>query len=70
MSKVQWAMDMFRTKQKYWLVEVAGAALTIVCAILILTNPFTSTAVLWTFIGITMIIEAVVDVAAFGLGHK
>ena len=69
-SKVQWAIDMLRTKQKYWFVEVIGAVLTIVCAILILTNPFSSTAVLWTFIGITMIIEAVVDVAAFILGRK
>ena len=63
-SKVQWAIDMLRTKQKYWFVEVIGAVLTIVCAILILTNPFSSTAVLWTFIGITMIIDALVDVAA------
>lgn len=69
-SKVQWAVDMLRTRQKYWFVEVIGAVLTIVCAVLILTNPFASTDVLWTFIGITMIAEAVVDVAAFVLGRK
>ena len=69
-SKVQWAIDMLRAKQKYWFVEVIGAILTIVCAVLILSNPFTSTAFLWTFIGVTMIVEAVVDVFAFVLGRK
>ena len=69
-SKVQWAVDMLRAKQKYWFVEVIGAILTIVCAVLILSNPFTSTAFLWTFIGVTMIVEAVVDVVAFVLGRK
>ena len=69
-SKVQWAVDMLRAKQKYWFVEVISAVLTIICAILILTNPFTSTAFLWTFIGVSMIVEAVVDVSAFFLGRK
>lgn len=69
-SKVQWAVDMLRAKQKYWFVEVIGAVLTIVCAVLILGNPFTSTAFLWTFIGVTMIIEAIVDIVAFVLGRK
>ena len=69
-SKVQWAVDMLRAKQKYWFVEVIGALLTLTCSILILTNPFTSTAFLWTFIGVSMIVEAVVDVIAFFLGRK
>ena len=69
-NKVQWAVDMLRAKRKYWYVEVIGAALTIVCSVLILTNPFASTAVLWTFIGVTMIAEAIVDVVAFVLGGK
>lgn len=69
-NKVQWAVDMFRSKQKYWFIEVIGAVLTIICAILILTNPFASTAFLWTFIGITMIVESVVDMAAFVMGRK
>lgn len=69
-SKVQWAVDMLRAKQKYWFIEIISATLTIICAILILINPFTSTAVLWTFIGVTMIIEAVVDVLAYIFGRK
>ena len=69
-SKIQWAVDMYRLKQSYWYIEVIGAALTIVFAILILTDPFASTAILWTFIGISMIVEAIVDILAFVLGRK
>lgn len=69
-SKVQWAVDMLRVKQKYWFIEIISAALTIICAVLILINPFNSTAILWIFIGVTMIVEAVVDVLAYFLGRK
>lgn len=69
-SKVQWAVDMLRAKQRYWFIEIISAAVTVICAILILINPFTSTAILWTFIGVTMIVEAVVDVLAYIFGRK
>lgn len=69
-SKIQWAVDMLRQKQKYWHIEVLGAVLTIVFAILILTNPFASTAILWTFIGVSLIAEAIIDILAFVLGRK
>lgn len=69
-SKFQWAIDMLRQKQKFWFVALIGAALTLVFAILILINPFASTTVLWTFIAITLIVEAVVDIVAYILGRK
>ena len=69
-SKIQWAVDMYRQKQSYWYIEVLGAVLTILFAILILTNPFASTAILWTFIGISLIAEAIIDILAFVLGRK
>ena len=69
-SKIQWAVDLFRRKQKYGYIEVIGAVLTILFAILILTNPFASTAILWTFIGISLIAEAIIDILAFVLGRK
>lgn len=69
-SKIQWAVDMYRKKQNYWYIEVLGAVLTILFAILILTNPFASTAILWTFIGISLIAEAIIDILAFVLGRK
>lgn len=60
--KIQWAIDMLRRKQKYWFVALIGAILSLVFAILILINPFASTAILWTFIAVSLIIEAVADI--------
>lgn len=68
-SKVQWAVDMLRMKQKYWFVAIIGAILTLLFAILILANPFATTAILWDFIAITLIVEAVVDILAFIFGR-
>ena len=69
-SKIQWAVDMYRQKQKYWYVAVIGAVLTVLFAVMILSDPFASTAILWTFIGISLIAEAVIDILAFLLGRK
>lgn len=69
-NKVQWAIDMLRAKQKYWFVAIISAVLTLVFSALILANPFASTAVLWTIIAVTLIVEAVIDIVAFILGRK
>lgn len=69
-SKVQWAVDMLRQKQKYWFVALIGAVLSLVFAALVLANPFSSTVVLWTFIAVSLIIEAIVDILAFIFGRK
>lgn len=69
-SKLQKAVDMARVKQNYWFIALIGALLTLVFAILILANPFASTAVLWSFIGITLIVEAVMDVVTFIFAKK
>lgn len=69
-SKLQKAVDMIRLHLRYWPAPLIGAVLTVVFAVLILANPFASTAVLWSFIGITLIIEAVVDVVAFVLSKR
>ena len=62
LGKVQITFDMIRTKNKKWLLAAFSALLSIACAVVILNNPFTSTAVLWMFTGITLIIEAVFDI--------
>ncbi len=69
-SKIQWSCDMFRMKQKYWFIGLISAILTIVFAIIIISNPFSSTSFLWTFIGISMIVEAVIDLLSFIFGRK
>ena len=61
-GKLQWTADLLRLKYKYWFIALISAVLSLVLAILIISNPFSSTAVLWVFIGVSMIVEAVVDV--------
>lgn len=61
-GKLQWTADLLRLKHKYWFIALISAVLSLALAILIMTNPFSSTAALWVFIGISMIVEAVVDV--------
>ena len=61
-GKLQWTADLLRLKHKYWFIALISAVLSLVLAILIISNPFSSTAVLWVFIGVSMIVEAVVDV--------
>lgn len=69
-SKLQKAIDMVRVKQNYWFVALISAALTLLFAVLIIFNPFASTAILWTFIGVTLIVEAVMDIITFIFARK
>ena len=61
LGKIQWTFDMLRMKRKKWFLAAISAAISIVCAILVLNNPFTTSAILWMFIGISLIVEAVFD---------
>ncbi len=64
--KVEMTVDLIRLKGKRWELSAVGAALTILCAVIILLNPFGTTIILWRFVAISLIIEAVVDlVSAF-----
>ncbi len=61
LSKVQLAIDMLRLRYNKWWWGAVSAAISIICAIVILCNPFSSTAALWCFTGISLIAEAVFD---------
>ena len=63
-AKVQLTIDMIRVKNTNWFFAAISTVLTIVCALIILCNPFGTTAVLWMFIAVTLIIEAIVDLLA------
>ena len=60
--KVQWLADIIRLKKRRWGWMALSSAVTIICAVVILRRPFTATATLWILIGLTMIVEAVIDV--------
>lgn len=69
-SKIQMAVDMLRHKNKKWFWSVISAAVSIICAVVILKNPFTSTAVLWIFTGASMIVEGALDVVTMIMGSR
>ncbi|MCD8197072.1 MAG: DUF308 domain-containing protein [Lachnospiraceae bacterium] len=70
LMKIQWVVDCLRLKKKQWLLELISAALSLICGIVIITNPFTSTAVLWTFAAVSLIVEAILDFASVLFGGK
>lgn len=61
LGKVQWTVDTLRQKKQKWYLAAIGAALTLICGVIVLCNPFKTAKVLWVFLGITLIVEAVVD---------
>ena len=60
-SKVQWTVDMLRLKKPKWYFAAIGAVLTLGCGVLVVLNPFKTAGALWIFLGIALIVEAVVD---------
>lgn len=65
LGKIQLTVDMARRKNKSWGWAALNAVISIVCAIVILNNPFTSTAALWVFTGASLIVEGVFDIITF-----
>lgn len=70
LTKIQWTVDMLRLKRKRWFLAMISAAVSIVCGVVIITSPFSSTAVLWMFTGVSLIVEAVFDILAAIFGNK
>lgn len=62
--KVETTANMLRAKRRGWGWCTLGAALSIICAVIILSNPFASSAVLWVFVAVSLIVEAIVDFVA------
>ena len=68
--RVQWTVDELRCKSGKWRWAAASAVLALAVALIILCDPFASTAVLWIFTGISLITEAALDIAAMLMGRK
>lgn len=64
LRKVQWTADMLRLKRKRWFLALISAAVSLLCGVVIITSPFSSTAVLWMFTAIGLIVDAVCDMIA------
>lgn len=61
LRKIQFMVDMIRLKSKRWYLAAISAALTLLCAVIILLDPFGATEALWIFTAVTLIVEAVFD---------
>ena len=70
LSKIQWTVDLIRLKRKNFYFPAISAAISIICAMIILINPFTTTKILWIFIGVALILDAVVDAVSLGASGK
>lgn len=70
LGKVQWAIDMLRMKKDKWFLPAISAIVSILCAVIILNNPFGSMDILWILTGISLIMEAMFDVVALAIGGR
>lgn len=61
LRKIQFMVDLIRFKSKYWFLAAISAAVTLLCAVIILLDPFGVTEALWIFTAITLIVEAIFD---------
>ena len=70
LGKVQWAVDMIRMKKEKWYLPSLSALVSILCAVIILKNPFKSTTLLWILTGVSLIMEAMFDVVTLVIGGR
>lgn len=66
--RVQWTVDMLRMKTGRWYLPGAGALFSLAFGVVIIRNPFASTGLLWMFVAISMIVNAVFDLCSVFLG--
>ena len=59
--KLQQLADMLRLKVGRWYMPAIAAGLAVALAVIILWNPFGAAQAVWTFVGISLIAEAVVE---------
>ncbi|MDO4739853.1 MAG: DUF308 domain-containing protein [Eubacteriales bacterium] len=70
--KVQGMADRLRRHDREWVWAAAGAGAALVSAVVIILNPFASTAAIWIFTAICLLCEAVIELISImnGLGHR
>ena len=62
--RIQWTVDALRLKKSMWKWLGLSAALSLVLALLIIANPFTSVNVMWMLVAVSLIAEAAADIIA------
>ncbi len=70
LKKVQWTFDLLRIKRGNWFVVGLSAILSVIFGVIIIKNPFSSTAILWQFTGVVFIVEAIFDIISIILSKN
>lgn len=70
LSKLQLTADLLRLNNKKWYLAIISAAISLLCAVIILNSPFATTKFLWIFTGISLIAESVLDIATYVICKK
>lgn len=63
-QKIQWTVDLRRLGVSRWYIALISALCSLMLAVIVLTNLVATTTALWMLIGITLIVEAALDIAA------
>ncbi len=63
-AKIDGCVGLLRLKREDWLWSGISAIVTVICAVVILFNPFAEAGTLWIFTAVSLIIQAVLDFAA------
>ena len=71
LAKIQWAFNLLRMRREKWFLPAISALVSILCAMFIFADPFSSTETLWIFTGVSLIGEAIFDIVSLLLrGHR
>ncbi|MGN1085170.1 MAG: HdeD family acid-resistance protein [Lachnospiraceae bacterium] len=70
LGKIQWTINMLRLKRKKWFLPAISAVISLLCAAVILMNPFSTTTLLWMFTGVSLIVEAVFDMISLFVSNR
>lgn len=62
LARVQWTVDMLRLEHPAWGMMAISAAVTVLLSIIILAHPTFLQAFLWTFVSISLMVSAVLDI--------
>ena len=65
--KVQWSLDMKRMGFSRWYLTLAGALISAILGVLALVNPFGVAAALMRFVGVSLVVEGIMDGVAYWL---
>ena len=69
-GKVQWAVDLLRLGRKFWFLAGINAAISLICAAVILKNPVEAATFMWILTAVVLLAAGVMDLCTIFFGQK